>query len=377
MKTVWSTWEAHIRELYDHMAPRRARWNTSDFNRGSKINSLIINNTPLLAARNFAALFMSSFTNPVSTFFRFTLPDPDMADWPVAKRYLNICEERVRWLLQMGTWYQALSDGVYPDIAIAGFSCALLEEDPEILMRAHCWTIGEYYLAANNRGEVDSAARVVPMTVRQLVSEFIWDGMNFNWERCSPSIRKLWDNAAHDTMVEVTHIIEPNWELEPGKLGPRGMKFTSWYFDAADTREGVWLRQGGYEEFPCLCPRWTVRGGESYGRSEGMNALGDAKQLQHHERRLALLIDKSANPPMVADESMVGHRMTIIPGEVTFTPRHYCSTSSGRNGGSRMQCSRRSPPPSSETNGPRGLRPKRSARWEVKSRCNSARVSCG
>lgn len=321
MESTWSTWEAHIRELYEHMAPRRARWNTSDFNRGNKINSTIINNTPLLAARDFSAGFMSTVTNPVNTLFRFGLPDPEMMDYAPFKSYLHVCEERVRWLLQVSNWYGALADGIYPDLAIAGFSSMLLEDDPKILMRSTVFPLGEYRMSANSDGEIDTTVRKIPMTVRQFVGKFVWDGEKLDWSKSTPSTKQLWEKHDHETVIEVRHLIEPNWEWEPGVLGVRGKQFISLYFEAGDEVENHWAREGGYEEFPCVCPRWTVRGGESYGRSEGMNALGDAKQLQHHERRLALLIDKSANPPMVADASMEGRRLTIVPGEVTFAPR--------------------------------------------------------
>ena len=51
------------------------------------------------------------------------------------------------------------------------------------------------------------------------------------------------------------------------------------------TKDGQFLRESGYEEFPGVAPRWEVNDGRVYGDSPAMDALGDNKQLQIQERR--------------------------------------------------------------------------------------------
>jgi hypothetical protein len=317
----FASWQPHLKELADHMAPRRARWSRTDFNRGTKINNTIINNTPLLAARTMASGFMAAVTNPMSEWFRLTPPDPDLGEYGPVKRYLHVREERLRWAFSMGSYYRGLADGIYPDLGLFGFGCGLMDEDPVRILSLKPFSIGEYYLGASSNDEVDTVGRDVPMTVHQFVEKFVLqpDG-SLDWSRASRGVKGLWDAGSHEHVVEVAHLVEPSWNWEPGTLGPRGMRWTSCWWEPKGDEDRL-IRRGGFEQFPFLAPRWSPRDGEAYGRSPGQEVLGDAKQLQHHEKELARLIDLSGKPPTVADENMRGARLSLVPGDNTYVPR--------------------------------------------------------
>ena len=308
------TWEPHYRELAKHMLPRRARWGgRSDLNRGDRLNDAIINNKPLLAARILASGLMAGITSPSRIWFRLTTADPDLADYGPVRKYLHLSEERLRWAFARSTYYSALADGIYPDISVFGTACGLMEEDAKVGLRVFTCPVGEYALAANARGEIDTIGRDrVPMTVRQLVHRF-------GTKTISTAAKNAWDRGNYETHIEVAHIIEPNDELDPGKAGPDGMAWSSkWMELGSDNR--TFLGRGGYEEFPGLTPRWYTRDGDAYGRSPGMDALGDCKELQFLQRRLANLIDKSADPPMKASQALQMGRPTLLPGDTTYLP---------------------------------------------------------
>jgi hypothetical protein len=61
-----------------------------------------------------------------------------------------------------------------------------------------------------------------------------------------------------------------------------------------------------------------VSGNDAYGRSPGMEALGDIKQLQQEQKRKAQVIDKMANPPMVADVELKNQPASTLPGGITY-----------------------------------------------------------
>ena len=67
-----------------------------------------------------------------------------------------------------------------------------------------------------------------------------------------------------------------------------------------------------------MCPRWDVVSNDAYGRSPGMDALGDIKQLQQETRRKAQAIDKMVNPPMIADVQLKNQPASTIPGGWTY-----------------------------------------------------------
>jgi len=78
------------------------------------------------------------------------------------------------------------------------------------------------------------------------------------------------------------------------------------------------LRESGYKEFPAVIPRWGIAGGDIYGNSPGMEALGDIKQLQHEQLRKAQGIDYQTKPPLQVPSYMKNRDVDSLPGGVTF-----------------------------------------------------------
>ena len=97
--------------------------------------------------------------------------------------------------------------------------------------------------------------------------------------------------------MTVIHAIEPRADRDPNKRDDRNMAWKSVYVEsgADETRT---LRESGYRSFPALCPRWALAGGDIYGNSPAMEALGDVRQLQHEQLRKAQGIDYKSNPPL-------------------------------------------------------------------------------
>ena len=78
------------------------------------------------------------------------------------------------------------------------------------------------------------------------------------------------------------------------------------------------LRESGFKRFPVLAPRWVVRGGDIYGESPAMTALGDINQLQHEQLRKAQGIDYQTKPPLQAPTSMKNRDVEMLPGGITY-----------------------------------------------------------
>ena len=95
------------------------------------------------------------------------------------------------------------------------------------------------------------------------------------------------------------------------------MAYKSCYFEQGGDGDQV-LRESGYKEFPAVVPRWGVAGGDIYGNSPGMEALGDIKQLQHEQLRKAQGIDYQTKPPLQVPSYMKNRDVDSLPGGVTF-----------------------------------------------------------
>ena len=78
-----------------------------------------------------------------------------------------------------------------------------------------------------------------------------------------------------------------------------------------------------------MCPRWATTGGDIYGNSPAMEALGDIKQLQHEQLRKAQGIDYKTKPPLQAPTSLKSRDVDTLPGGISFVD------SAAPNGGIR------------------------------------------
>jgi hypothetical protein len=95
------------------------------------------------------------------------------------------------------------------------------------------------------------------------------------------------------------------------------MPWRSVYFELGAEPQ-MYLSESGFKNFPGLCPRWATAGGDIYGNSPGMEALGDIKQLQHEQLRKAQGIDYKTNPPLQVPTSMKNRDIERLPGGVTY-----------------------------------------------------------
>jgi hypothetical protein len=314
-----TSWFAHWQELSDNIQPRRSRFlqqtsgessaSGTGVNR-SKRNDKLINSTPRWAVNVAAAGMMGGVTSPARPWLRTTTPDPRLAESEAVRTWLHEVDQLLLDVFARANIYQALHN-VYLDLICFGTSVVHIEEDAEDMVRAYHFPVGQYALANSARQRVDTIYRELTMTVAQLVEKFGLDA-------CSLAVRTLWSNGKLDTGVQVLHVVEPNRSHEPGRLG--SFPFKSCWLEAAggeDPNAGF-LSEGGYEEFPALCPRWDVNGEDVYGSSPGMDALGDCKALQHLEKRYAKVVDKITDPPMKGPSSLLHRRVSQLPGD--FTP---------------------------------------------------------
>lgn len=310
LKNERSSWLAHWQELSRYVQPRRARFLATDRNRGDRKDDSIVNGTARRAVRILSSGMMAGITSPARPWFRLTLPDAQLAESAAVRTWLHEVEERLRVAFARSNLYNALHS-VYEDLAQFGTAAMLVEEDAEDGLRAYNLPVGQYALANSARNSVDSVYREFSMTVGQLVERF---GLG----ACTERVCAAYEKGQLDTWVEVLHVVEPNTDWKPKAAGPAGMRYRSvWLEMTGDARAGL-LKEGGYEEFPVMAPRWAVTGEDAYGNSPGMDALGDTKALQLLERRKAQAVDKIVNPPMRAPSSLLNGRASLLPGDVTY-----------------------------------------------------------
>lgn len=309
LQTERSDWEPHWRDLAELILPRRARFLATERNRGKAINTRIVDGTGTLSVRTLASGMMSGITSPSRPWFRLVTRDPGLMNYGPVKGWLFEVERRMREVLAAGNVYNALHT-IYEDLGVFGTAALVVVPDDEDVVRAYALPIGSYYLANGARLAIDTLYREMSMTVGQVVEAF-------GLEAVSTTARSLYDRGSYDQWLEVCHAVEPRRDRDPDKADARHKRYRSAYWEKGGDG-GKLLRESGFDRFPAAAPRWHVTGFDVYGRSPGMDALPDVKQLQLEQRRKAQAIDKLVNPPMVAPPTLQTGHANLLPGGLTY-----------------------------------------------------------
>src|SRR6516225_2206883 len=316
------SWWTHARELAEYILPRRYKWliTPNMQNRGSPINQHILDSTGTLAARNLASGMMSGVSSPSRPWIKLKINRIDSTQTSPTSLWLAECERMMNLVLHESNFYNSIAI-VYFDLVVFGTAVLLIYEDFDNVIRCFNPCFGEFYV--DNDGDMDPVVfyREFVLTTAQVVDEFGYDN-------CPSNIQQQYDlgGAQLTREVIIAHALEPN--TEPVKYGvPEKFKFREvyWVWGQSSTTQNAgpgineaFLRKRGFHERPHITVRWDLVSNDAYGRSPGMDALPDVKQLQQEVRRKAQAIDKHVNPPMVADVQLKNQPASMLPGGVTY-----------------------------------------------------------
>lgn len=345
LRNTRTSYEAHWRELGEHFAPRRTRFFPDDKNRGDKRYGKIINESGMLAARTLRSGMFAGITSPARPWRKLTTPDPDLAEFGKVKQWLAHVNRNMQTLDRKSNLYSALPT-VFGDLGVFGTPAMAVmddvDEEGSLGIRCYNFPIGSFWLATNQRNVVDTFMREFSLTVRQIVMRFgtLTASGQADWSTFSPSIKNAWDQGQYEQPRIVTHVIYPNLDYDPQRIGPQSKKFASCYFEsggsmtslsqgtyAAGDGEGF-LRESGMARFPVLAPRWDVAGEDVYATScPGMDALGTTKEIQLLERRKSRAIEKQLNPALKGPPSLRNQKVSLIAGDLTLVDER-----DGKNG---------------------------------------------
>jgi hypothetical protein len=305
----WATW----RTLARYIQPRLGRFQpaANSNNRGAKRDQSIVNNTATISSQRFGAGMLSGATSPSRPWFKLRLGDGRGNNDPDAAEWLDEVTARMMHVLGEGNFYRSIAT-LYEATGVFGTAVMLMYEDFEDVIRFYPIATGEYYLANDHRGEVCRLYRKFVMTVGEMVGR--WGS-----EVVSQGVKAAYDDNNLSTEIIVCHAVEPNDDRVPAAAGWKGMAHREVYWEWGQATTNL-LEIKGFHEKPFVAPRWNVESNDAYGRSPGMDALGDVIQIQVEEKEKAKAIQKVNNPPMVADVSLRNQPASVIPGHVTWLP---------------------------------------------------------
>lgn len=309
LKAERASWWAHWQEITTYLLPRNGRYFRQDRDKGWRRHNNIYDNTGTRALRVLGAGMMAGATSPARPWFRLGTADPDLNNYMPVKLWLDDVQKRMGMVFQRSNTYRALH-GIYEELGGFGTAASIILPDYKNIIHHYPVTTGEFCVAQDYQGKICTLYREFEKTVGEMVKEF-------GYKQCSKTVQNLYDRGSLDMWIPIIHAIEPRADRDIRKKDALNMPWASYYFEVGGDKD-KYLRESGFREFPAVVPRWATAGGDIYGHSPAMEALGDIKQLQHEQLRKAQAIDYQTMPPLQVPTSMKNRDVERLPNGITF-----------------------------------------------------------
>jgi hypothetical protein len=271
---------------------------------------------------------MAGMTNPSRPWFNLTVKDRNLREDLQVQRWLEEVTRRMLDVLARSNFYKVMPL-MYADMATFGTGAMGVRRDPQTIIHFEPYPIGSYWIGNDKKGLPKVFMREFQMTVRQVVEEYATDPVTgkVDYSIVSQGVEDLHRRGNMEAWVILVHAVVPNWDYDPKMAESRFKKYISVHYELGMPNQSVpqgsldekLLRVSGFDLHPILAGRWEVNDGDAYGTScPGMDALPDIKQLQRAERRGLQAIDKMVSPPLAAPPELRGHKISQLPGDVTY-----------------------------------------------------------
>ncbi len=319
LETERAPWFSHWQDLTRHINPRSGRYFPSQRNEsGRHLYNLILDNTPTKAVRTLAAGMMTGASSPASPWFKLRTADPDLNDFHPVKLWLEDVVTRMMAVFSNSNTYRQFHT-MYEELGTFGTSVSIILGSFEKVIHHFPSPVGEYALALDYNGRVDTMYRRFERSVGEVVREF-------GILNVSDSTKRLYETNHLEAAVEILHTIEPRRIRERQRADSLNMPFESCYLETggesgqaeSSNIATALLRVGGFNRFPVVAPRWIVNAGDVYGNSPGMTALGDIRQLNQEQLRKGQAIDYQTKPPLQVPSQLKDRDRETFPGGVSF-----------------------------------------------------------
>ena len=302
LKQERNSWESHWREISDYILPRRGVYSGQQPNDGRIRGTRIIDSTATRALRILAAGLQGGLTSPARPWFRLGIADRDISRNKSVRDWVAQVESIMYRAFSKSNFYSCIHS-LYTELAGFGTGILYCEPDEERGLRFRTLTAGEYSLATDAQGRVDTVFREFKMTARQLEKRFGRENL--------PATVVTSLNVNRDHWFDVLHVVQPRDEFDHGRLDSENMPFESVFL--LNDRGGYVLSEGGFMENPYMVPRWDTSAMDVYGRSPAMDVLADVKMLMEMSKSQIQAVHLTLRPPMKVP-SMYSRRLNLLPG---------------------------------------------------------------
>ena len=303
------TWEDHWQEILDYVMPRKADI-TFKRTKGEKRAEILFDSTAITASNLLAASLQGTLTSPSLQWFSIKVRNEELMENRDVQLWLEDSSKRMYNLFNETNFNTEVHE-MYLDIVTIGTGALFVEEGnggyEKNQIHFNTMHIAEYYIQENTSGYVDTLYRRYKLSARQAVQEFGEDNLG---EKVLKAAKEK-----PDKMFNFIHAVEPleDYERTMGKSDTK-LPFHSCHVCEEDK---MFVRGGGYNEFPYLVPRWSKATGEIFGRSPSYNALPDIKTLNKAVEIGLKAWAKAIDPPLLVQDDGVIGKVRMTPGGIT------------------------------------------------------------
>ncbi len=288
------------------LLPRRMGF-TSEWMPGSQKTDMLLDNTPMLGARELASAIDGLVKPKQSQWFEIeTEDDAVMRDGEVA-RWLHDAERRMfKAMYRPQARFQQATGEADQDLVVIGNAFVLVTENStreHLLYRTH--HMKDVHFCENADGSVDKVFIKEKLPVRVLVQRY-------GLESLSPETQKLVADGKDDAKIKTLQVIEPRSDRDPRGVGSKNMPFRYCVIECEAQHE---ILESGFEEFPGAAARWDTTGGEIYGRGPGTLALPNVDTCQEVKATLLKAGHYAVDPMWLAASNMILGSAQRGPGQ--------------------------------------------------------------
>ena len=314
-----SPWDEIYEELDHYVSPGYVRMHTTSTRHRDEGNLRrfdVVDNRAHLAQQVFRSGMQSGMTSKARPWMKLDTFDERMRGDKEIRTYLDEATRRMLEIMDASNFYPTFHNK-YGALGVIGTAASFISPtNDHHVARCTYLLAGQYWVANNAYGRVDTLYHEVRMTAQQIVQEFQMEG-----DRVPSVVQQAYDQGNRSMGFVVYHAMEPRTHRDSESMSPRHKPWLSnWWMNEDDT--DMMMRESGSDINRVVVSRWDAMGdslgADPYGYSPGHSVLPYSKQLNHAVQMKLEIIEKTSRPPMIATSAMKGNA-SIIPGAITYS----------------------------------------------------------
>lgn len=303
-KTVTeSTWE----DLLYYGFPRKRGVNTK-YEPGEKPSWDVFDDTAVQSNLILAAGLSGYMTNASQQWFELRARNEEVMSSKGVRKFFSDSAEVLYSIFANSNFYQQAHE-CYIDLGVVGNACMYIDEDAKDHIRFYTRHPKEAYIVEDDREEVRMVFRRFSMGAYQAYKFF-------GEANCGEAVRKaVIESKDYHKQFDFIHYVCERHERVSGKMDAKNKPFASYWVGMKDVKI---LREGGYDEFPYVCPRFYKNSGETYGYGPMYTTFPEVGTVNKSVETYYKAAEISMYPPWLLENDGIMGTLDLRSGALNY-----------------------------------------------------------